>query len=63
MKISRHEQIQCFWNEKSNAYKDAQWTGSKIAKFDYVQTKKALLRSLNPRGSDKILEISCGPGT
>jgi ubiquinone/menaquinone biosynthesis C-methylase UbiE len=63
MKISRHEQILCFWNEKSNVYKDAQWTGSKIAKFDYVQTKKALLRSLNPTGSDRILEVGCGPGT
>jgi ubiquinone/menaquinone biosynthesis C-methylase UbiE len=63
MKISSHEQIQCFWNEKSSAYKDAQWTGSKIANFDYVQTKKALLRSLNPTESDKILEIGCGPGT
>jgi cyclopropane fatty-acyl-phospholipid synthase-like methyltransferase len=63
MKISSHEQIQCFWNEKSSAYKDAQWTGSKIAKFDYVQTEKALLRSLNPTESDKILEIGCGPGT
>lgn len=63
MKISSHEQIQCFWNEKSSAYKDAQWTGSKIANFDYVQTKKALLRSLNPTESDEILEIGCGPGT
>ncbi len=63
MKISSHEQIQCFWNEKSNVYKDAQWAGSKIAEFDYVQTKKALLRSLDPTESDRILEIGCGPGT
>jgi len=63
MKISSHEQNRCFWDEKSNAYRDAQWTGSNIAKFDYVQTRKALLRSLNPTGSDKILEIGCGPGT
>jgi len=63
MKISTHEQIQRFWNDKSDTYRDAQWTGSEIAKFDYVQTKKALLRSLNPTESDKILEIGCGPGT
>ena len=63
MKISGHEQIRCFWNEKSNLYKDAQWTGSKIASFDYFQTKKALLRSLDPTESDRILEIGCGPGT
>jgi len=63
MRISKPKQIRCYWNEKSNVYKDAQWTGSKIARFDYAQTKKALLRSLNPTGSDKILEIGCGPGT
>jgi cyclopropane fatty-acyl-phospholipid synthase-like methyltransferase len=63
MKIHGHEQIQCFWNERSRTYKDAQWTGSKIAKFDYVQTKNALLSSLGPTKSDRILEIGCGPGT
>lgn len=63
IKISRHEQIQSFWDEKSNVYRDAQWTGSNIAKFDYAQTRKALLRSLNPTETDKILEIGCGPGT
>ena len=63
MKISRYEQIQSFWDEKSSVYRDAQWTGSNIAKFDYAQTRKALLRSLNPTETDKILEIGCGPGT
>jgi len=63
MKISRHEQIQCFWNQESDVYKDAQWAGSNIARFDYIQTKKALLRSLNPTRNDRILEIGCGPGT
>jgi len=63
MNITRHKQIQSFWDEQSNVYRDAQWIGSNIAKFDYAKTRKALLRSLNPTKTDKILEIGCGPGT
>jgi SAM-dependent methyltransferase len=62
MRKSSQKHRRVFWNHQASSYKVAQWTGTKIADFDYVRTKKALLGSLNPIKKNNILEIGCGPG-
>jgi len=62
MVISYNEIIKNYWNEESKGYREAAWKGNLIAKYDFIHTKEALLKSLQPIKEDKILEIGCGPG-
>ena len=62
-KYREHALVEKFFDVRSAIYAKRAWLCSEAAKFDYRQTKEALLSALKPQANENILEIGCGPGT
>src|SRR3989344_1813951 len=62
-KYKEHALVEKFFDVRSAVYARRAWLCSEAAKFDYRQTKEALLSALKPQANENILEIGCGPGT
>ncbi len=61
-KYGTHKIVEKFFDVRSEIYAYRAWLCSEAAKFDYRQTKHALLANLEQKADEKILEIGCGTG-
>ncbi|MBI2529604.1 MAG: class I SAM-dependent methyltransferase [Candidatus Diapherotrites archaeon] len=61
-KYREHALVENFFDVRSAVYAGRAWLCSEAAKFDYRQTKGALLSALKPQADENILEIGCGTG-
>jgi len=60
--MDKINKIKEYFEYDAHCFANNRWFGSCVARYDYLITKEVLLKALDLRSQDQVLEIGCGPG-